>query len=226
MTCTDRYRKLYAGVIYDAMYYDLGYRGRFVINRGVTMLAGDPPMVGPAFTCWGTRPSAFNEHASLSDHLDTARLEIFAAMQSGEVVVMDTDRDGTIAHFGDVTAQVMQQAGIVGAVLDGYTRDLGRIRSMGFSLFARGAQPQDAYGKWGLLRHGDSVQFETTGGNRIVINPGDWIFGDADGVLVIPRKLVTEVLDLAEARHAREQEIRAALKTETPAEVYWRMGRW
>jgi len=222
----ERYRKLYAGAIYDALYYDCHYRGRFVINRDIKMLSGLPPLVGPAFTCWGTRPSAFKESRACADNLDLVRLEIFEAMRPGDVVVMDTDRDGTVAHFGDITAQIMAKAGVAGAVVDGYTRDINEIRMARFPLFARGSQPQDAYGKWGLLKCGIPVQFETTGGNRITVNPDDWIFADHDGVLVIPQALAEKVCGKAEVRAEREKKIRESLLTGEPRQVYERLGRW
>ena len=221
-----RYQALYAGVVYDALYYDVGYRARFVIDRDIGMLSGSPPVVGPAFTCWGTRPSACKESAAVVDSMDLARLEIFEAIQPGDVVMMDTDRDKTIAHFGDITAQIMAKSGVAGVVIDGYTRDVGKIRAMDFPLFARGSQPQDAYGKWGLLRHGLAIQFETTGGNRIIVEPGDWIFADADGVLEIPRAMVEEVCEKAERRMEKENEIRQELQTHSLREVYERLGRW
>ena len=91
--------------------------------------------------------------------------------------------------------------GVAGVVINGYTRDLSRIREDGrMPVFARGAQPQDAYGKWGLLKHSIPVQMETTGGSRITIHPGDWVFGDADGVMVIPSKLAAKVATAAEKR--------------------------
>lgn len=218
----EQYKRLYAGVIYDALYYDLGYRERFVVTREIRHLAGSPlPIAGPAFTCSGIRHSY--QAGDERDENDRLRLSVFESMRPGEVVVMDTDRDATVAHFGDITGQVMEQAGIAGVVVDGFTRDIGRIT---LPLFARGVQPQDAYGKWALREFGKPVNLTTTGHSRIRICPGDMVFGDRDGVLVIPKRMVEEVAEKATERTRRENEIRAKLKTRSPREVYDEVGRW
>jgi regulator of RNase E activity RraA len=223
VSLTDRLKKLYAGVVYDAAYYDVGHRERFVICRGVRHLAGDVPLVGPAFTCWGTRPTVHGKHQDI-DEADAHRLKIFEAMKPGDVVVMDTDGDTTVAHFGDITAQIFEQQGVAGVVIDGYTRDIGRIH---LPTFARGVQPQDAYGKWALQNHGKIVAFWTSGRNRIEVHPGDMVFADRDGVMVLPSKIVEDVVDAAEKRAVKEQEIRDWLSSGAgPREVYKRLGRW
>lgn len=223
----ERYQKLYAGLVYDALYYDCTYRNRFVLDRGIHAMGGPLPVVGPAFTCWGTRPTAFVQTQDEVEHLDSARFGIFESIMPGEVVVMDTDRDRTVAHFGDVTALMLKAAHAAGVVIDGYTRDTSRVHAVGFPVFARGSQPQDAYGKWGLLKCGGPIGIQTTGGSLVVIGPGDWIFGDADGVLVIPKRLAEEVCTLAEKRKECEDEIRAALHSgDTPSEVFQKFGRW
>lgn len=227
-TISERFKRLYSGVVYDAAYYDIGHRERFVIERGIRFLAGhkdELPMVGPAFTCWGTRPTVYGEDAG-HEEADRIRLDIFEAVKPGDVVMMDTDQDTTVAHFGDITAAILSsQRGAAGVVIDGYTRDVGRFHLP--PLFARGAQPQDAYGKWSLQKHSEPILFTTTGGNRITVNPGDLIFGDLDGAMVIPAGIAEAVADAAEARLASENAIRRSLEIGlTPREVYERCGRW
>jgi len=225
-----RYRKLYAGVVYDAVYYDVGHRERFVIDREIGLQLYDVrmPAVGPAFTCWGTRASTFTESADVFDKRDAARLAIFEAMQPGDVVMMDTDQDTTVAHFGDITATICHQRGVAGVVIDGYTRDVGRIgvSELGVPVFARGCQPQDAYGKWALQKHGEPVLFNTSGGNRVTVRPGDLIFADYDGVMAIPAQIAIDAVPFAEERAAKEAEIREALRTRPLREVYEKLGRW
>lgn len=224
MNLIDRYRQLYAGVVYDALYYDVGYRERFVIERSIRHLAGPVPMVGLAFTCWGTRPTVHGTAAGIDD-ADAVRLDIFEAMQPGDVVMMDCDQDATVAHFGDITAQILQQRGVSGIVIDGYTRDVGRLPGS-LPVFARGAQPQDAYGKWSLQKHGEPVQFTTSGRSRITVYPGDVVFGDLDGVIVIPQQIAAEALEAAEKRLRTEDSIRKLLATGSPRAIYETLGRW
>lgn len=224
MSLIERLKTLYAGVVYDAAYYDVGHRERFVVTRDVRHLVGDVPLVGPAFTCWGTRPTVHGDAGDI-DAEDAKRLEIFEALTPGCVVVMDTDGDTTVAHFGDITAQICERAEVAGVIIDGYTRDIGRIT---LPTFARGVQPQDAYGKWALQQHGTDILLSTSGGNRIRVWPGDMVFADIDGVMVIPQGLVGDVVSAAEKRASREREICRALlrRKATPQGVYEELGRW
>ncbi len=220
----ERYRKLYAGVVYDAMFFDLKHQEPFVVDRAIEQLTGPAatPLVGPAFTCWGTTIDGADPST-----LDTARLNVFDAIPSGSVVMVRTDHDSQVAHFGDVSAAIAQRAGAIGIVIDGYTRDLQRIDRMGFPLFARGRQSMDAYGWWYLGGHSESIGIATHDGRDFVVDPGDLLFADRDGVLVIPQRLAADVLEAAEKRAKREDNIRQAiLAGEKPMEIYRRLGRW
>ncbi len=220
----ERYRKLYAGVIYDAMAFDLKHQEPFVMDRAVRHLAGPTePTVGPAFTCVGVR----NHHDDIAVDVDTRRLEVFGAIPHGSIVVMRTHHDCEVAHFGDISALIAKTAGAVGVVIDGYTRDIGRIDHLGLPLFAKGVQPIDAYGWWSLVRHSESIELSASGGANLTVEPGDLIFADRDGVLVIPQDLAADVLEAAEDRAKGEDKIREAiLAGEKPMDIYRRLGRW
>ena len=93
-------------------------------------------------------------------------------------------------------------------------------------MFCRGAQPQDAYGRWQIVAYQEPVVLGGPEG-PVRVEPGDWVFGDADGVIVIPEALGKKVCALAEVRLAREEVIRREL-TEAGdiTELYERVGRW
>lgn len=225
----ERYRKLYAGVVYDAMAFDLNYQKPFVVDRGIRQLAGPcDTLVGLAFTCRGvTIEPAFNEDACDPAQYDALRLDVFEAIPDGSVVMMRTDHDREVAHFGDISALIAKTAGAKGVVIDGYTRDVRRINEMGFSVFARGRQPIDAYGRWYLQNHSNSIGFAAHDGQSFRVYPGDLIFADGDGVLVIPQGLAADVLEAAEKRAKGEDEIRNAIKAgDSPMDIYQRLGRW
>lgn len=219
----ERYKRLYAGVIYDTLYFDLAYWKPFVIDRAIEQLAGPcDTLVGPAFTCWGTTVNGADPST-----VDKARLDVFDAIPFGSVVMIQTGHDSQVAHFGDISALLAKRAGATGVIIDGYTRDLQRIDQMHFSLFARGRQPMDAYGWWYLAGHSASIVLSARGGQNIVVEPGDMIFADRDGVLVIPQRLATDVLVAAEKRAKAEDDIRAAINAgESPMDIYRRLGRW
>jgi len=218
----ERYRKLYSGVIYDALVFDLHYRPASVVMPGlVSRLAGPrEPLIGPAFTCRGRRVRAGDDVGKL----ESIRLDIFSQLPSGSVMVIDTEGDEGVAHFGDVSALIAHTAGVAGIVIDGYTRDIDAIDEAGVPLFARGARPVDAYGRWALVEKGKALTLSEAG---VSIFPDDLVFADGDGVLIIPHDRVADVLDPAERRAANEDAIRAAIRAGEPIkDIYRRLGRW
>jgi regulator of RNase E activity RraA len=105
-------------------------------------------------------------------------------------------------------------------VLDGGCRDVRFIRDEGFPVFCRFVTPEDSTWRWEL----EATQAPITIG-AVVIEPGDWIVGDDDGVVVVPSAIAEDVLREAEAKAATESEIRRAVRAGTsPLEAYERYG--
>ena len=147
-------------------------------------------------------------------------LEMLGAVPAGQVAVYQTN-DRVSAHFGELSATSLASRGCAGAVIDGGTRDADYIVGRGFAVFARYATPQDCVPRWELLAHGD-VTIEI-GGVRVA--PGDWIVGDGDGLLIVPRDHVETTLAEAEEKVATENEIREAVRGGVlPLEAYERYG--
>lgn len=82
--------------------------------------------------------------------------------------------------------------GARGAIIDGYTRDVPQITAMKFPTFATGRKPVDSAGRSIVIDHGCPVRC-----GDVLVNPGDIIFGDTDGVVVIPKELEKKVIPLA-----------------------------
>lgn len=223
MTLCDRYERLYAGVVYDAMCFDVRHPHPFVVHRDVKPVwppGSRPVLFGPAFTCRG-------ERVRDAGHLDdTVRLRMFDAFTPGCVQVLDTGGDDSVAHFGDISGKFARRAGAVGAVIDGFTRDARLLEQDRFPVFCRGTQPVDAFGRWQIVAYQVPVTLDGIEG-RVPVAPGDYVFGDPDGVLVIPQALGERVCLLAEERLAREEEVRRRLGgPEDVLSLYQEIGRW
>ncbi len=108
--------------------------------------------------------------------------------------------------FGAIMALGCQIKGIAGAVIDGGCRDVEEIEELGFPLYARGINPGGTV-KETLGMIGVPIQ---CGG--ILVNPGDIVVGDRDGVVVVPAEQALQVLDKAKAIMDRELKIRELLK--------------
>src|SRR5204862_4353640 len=90
-----------------------------------------------------------------------------------------------------------------------------------FPVFSRFTTPQDSTGRWELVAHGDVVL--EIGGVRV--GRGDWIVADRDGIVVIPRGVVEDVITAAEEKAATENEIRKAVRGgKTPLDAHQRYG--
>lgn len=216
-----RYEMLYSGVIYDALRLEIGYEAPFVLDRQIHKLSGQQwPMVGRAVTARGRLYREPNPEIAISP------CAMFEQISEGDVLVIDTMGDDVVAHFGDVSASLAKQAGAVGCVIDGYTRDSDQLAAMWFSLFGRGVTPQDTMGTWGIEATGVPLCLRGTAG-PVSVHPGDLIFGDGDGVLVIPASQIDAVSNIAVKQMFVErnmvESIRAGM---APADVFKEFGKW
>lgn len=218
---TERAKKLYAGVMYDTMVFDLKINKNFMLRKEVKPCWNfSEVLFGPAFTCKGERVLD-QEHID-----DTIRLKMFKQFYNGCVQVISSGGYREVAEFGDISGKIAHKFGAAGAVIDAPTRDVKLIEQDGFMLFSDGAQCTDAYGKWQITEYEVPVTMPGIHGN-VEINPGDYIFGDPDGVLVIPKNLIEKVISGAEERLKRENLVRKEIyNINDILELNNRIGRW
>lgn len=223
-----RFEALYSGVVYDALAFDLLCDREVVLHREIASVSAcreternQRVVFGRAATCRG---EVVRNPATDID--DMVRLRMFDSFSPGCVQVLDAGGDESVAHFGDISALLARRAGAVGAVIDGFTRDSRFIAEMGFSLFCRGTMPVDAFGRWQIVDFNNEISLRGQNG-PVSISPADFIFGDGDGVIVVPGELVEEVLVNAEARASREDKIRREFADGRDIfETYDAEGRW
>lgn len=126
------------------------------------------------------------------------------------------------AQFGELSATALAAKRCPGVVLDGGTRDVEFIVGAGFPVFCRHVTPEDSVPRWEALRWGEAVEI---GGVRV--ETGDWVLGDADGVVIVPAARRDEVLAAARQVVGTENEIRQAVgEGMTPLEAYDRYGKF
>lgn len=123
--------------------------------------------------------------------------------QPGDVIVVDVEGDLHGAIIGEIMATLAEKRGVAGFVLDGCIRDLEAIQEMVFPVFAIGASPRGPY------KDGPGeINFPISCGG-VIVNPGDIIVGDRDGVIVIPPSDAVQIYE--EAQKVVEKET-ASLK--------------
>lgn len=111
------------------------------------------------------------------------------------------------AHLGEVMGTVSQRVGSVGVVTDGGIRDLPELTRLGYHCFARGLTP--SHGNPRIIQVGIPVVID-----GILINPGDLLHGDANGVTNIPLHLANQVPEAAEQVHNDEARLLDYIKSE------------
>jgi RraA family protein len=128
--------------------------------------------------------------------------------QPGDVIVVDGGGDLTNALIGEIMVSEAIAAGIAGFVIDGAIRDLGAIRAGHFPVYAAGVTHRGPY------KDGPGEINVPIALDGMVIEPGDLIIGDEDGLLCVPFGDTETVLKAARAKHAAEDislaEIRGA----------------
>ncbi len=116
----------------------------------------------------------------------------------GCVYVFDTGYDTQAATFGEMSCHLAKSLGCVGVVNEGMTRDSRKVLEIeDFPYFSLGTTP-NAYGGWRVMDVNVPIYLRGHLRHSVIINPGDFIFGDDDGLQVIPKDLVDEVLLVAE----------------------------
>jgi regulator of RNase E activity RraA len=91
-------------------------------------------------------------------------------------------------------------------VVDGLVRDVGKIEEIGFPVFAAGIKPVDSMGRGIVTAYNVPVEC-----GEVLVQPGDFVFGDRDGIIVVPREMVKQTIELAADKVRRENSTRAEL---------------
>jgi 4-hydroxy-4-methyl-2-oxoglutarate aldolase len=142
-------------------------------------------------------------------------------LKPGDVVVLacngPTER---IAPWGELLSTASKMRGAAGCVTDGLVRDVRQIRELGFIVFHGGIGPLDTRGRARMMERDTPV--ECAG---VHVRSGDIVFGDVDGVVVIPRDVEAEVVRRALEKVSGENQSREALQQgEKLADVFRRLG--
>lgn len=129
--------------------------------------------------------------------------------QPGDVLAINAGGETNRAVFGDILGEICLARGIAGVVVDGAVRDIDELTGQGLAVYARGISPA---GPW---KNGPGrIGFPVACGN-IVCHPGDAIIGDSDGIVIVPRANLTDVIERTQAQDQTEQRMRDTIKAPT-----------
>lgn len=186
----ERYRRLYGALIFDVLDH-MGYPNQAASHQ-LEPLSPDMKLAGPAFTVKGTSSTVKDESKRYK------RLAMIKQMTFPCIEVRDAGTPFNVALYGELSATSARAHGAVGALVDGGTRDCQYLIQMGFPVFSRYRNPVEAFGRWMMLDYQVPVRIHGELSESVIVHPGDFIFGDLDGVMVIPRDLTITVLEECE----------------------------
>jgi regulator of RNase E activity RraA len=126
-------------------------------------------------------------------------IEAMDSLGPGDVAVHSTDAAGTNAPWGELMSTVAKRNGAVGCVCDSNIRDCRKIMEMQFPVFHAGIRPLDSMGRGRVMAYDVPVRC-----GEVLVRPGELVFADFDGVVVVPRGLEDESLRLAYEKVTKE----------------------
>src|SRR5437660_2930604 len=189
---------LYTAVVADSL-DELGYHNQ-AMNEHVRPLYPECRFAG-----WARTISCVDIF-HVPENTYAKEIEAVESLLSGEVAVVSTVGSKRNAPWGELLSTAARARGARGAVIDGLVRDVAKVQELGFGVFAAGIKPVDSKGRGIVVDYNVPAQ---CGG--IVVNPGDLIFADYDGVVVVPVGMVEDTLRLATEKVSKENHSRAEL---------------
>lgn len=163
---------------------------------GIMPLARSFRLIGRAFTIHYVPVSI--ERGTVGDYIDD--------LGPGDVVVLDNAGRLDATVWGDLLTSTAHRRGVAGTVIDGICRDIDRSIELEYPIYSRGNWMRT--GKDRVRVDGINVPV-SIGGVRV--EPGDYLRGDGDGVVVVPASRIDVVVSAAQEIHAAEEVIRAGI---------------
>ena len=220
----ERFKNIPSATVFDTM--DQMGNPNNVLSLRIRPLRNDMRIAGPAFTVKGARDP---RHHDEEPNVRPPKFDdwgMYRAMYPGCVVVIDGGSDEHCGLSGELMSYQSKQYGARGVVVDGGIRDgPGLLLIPEWSVFVRYTSPIESARRYCYVDFQIPIYLSGTLSRYVRVNPGDWIVGDTDGVVVIPQEIVTEVLAKAAEINEREEKSRRALREGVPYDEVFRLYR-
>lgn len=192
-------KNLYSGILSDVM-DGMGYHEQMIGNK-IMPLKDDTVIFGPAFTSIATVVYSMPENPLI------AQCKVVDQLGEDEIYVLVMRGGYNCAVFGELFATAVKGRKGAGVLLDGYARDLKALKEMDFPLFYAGRDPRTSKGRAEINECQIPIIID-----GVTIRPGDLIFGDIDGVAIIPKEIADEVIEKAIETMKSEDTVRENLQ--------------
>ena len=191
--------KLYSAVISDVM-DQMGHRVHSM----------DPSVkpIDPSMKTWGEAVTVYMETVTeVPEKPFQLEMEVLDSLKEGQIIVNQCNATELSAFWGGLLSNAAMGRKAAGAISDGGARDYDEIVELGFPTFCRGLSPYDSLGRMDGVDRDIPI---VCGGIRV--NPGDLLYGDVDGVVVVPQDIADEVIKRAWEKVRGESTVREELR--------------
>jgi len=195
---TERLAQCYSGAVHDVLRM-MGHEN-IVLPPDIKAIAPGTRLAGPVWTV-----SGHIDRTKTRDETLLGWCTLLSKAPAGHVVVCQPN-NREVALMGELSAQTLHTRGVLGYVVDGGSRDTDLVLAQGFPVFCSFLTPADIVQRWIPDRYGEPVTIGT-----VTIATGDYLLGDRDGVVIVPRPVAEEVVAKTEEVVATESEMRRAL---------------
>jgi len=207
-------RDCYTSVLHDVM-RGMGLRN-FTLPPRLRPLDPAGVLTGPAFTIEGRIDETADAHKTLIEWTG-----LLSRCPSGHVWVAQPHNQ-LVAQMGELSAETLHRKGVLGVVTDGALRDTNFILRLGFACWGTFHTPRDIVGLWLPTSVDQPIMIDD-----VRVNPGDWVHGDRDGMVVIPAAVLDEVIDKGVAAMTTESKVRRAIiEGMDPQQAYLTYGKF
>lgn len=204
----------YTSVLHDVM-RAMGLKD-FTLPPRIRPLNPEGILTGPAFTIEGRIIEGADAHQTLLEWTG-----LLSKCPAGHVWVAQPNNQ-MVASMGELSAETLHRKGVLGVVSDGALRDTNFILKLGLPCWGTHYTPRDVVGLWLPTSIGETIRIE-----GVTVNPGDWVHGDRDGMVVIPAPHLDEVIEKGVTAMATESKVRRAiLDGMDPQEAYIKYGKF
>lgn len=201
---------LFTAVVGDVM-DKLGLIHQF-LPQPIQALMDDMVLIGRAMTVLECNCASTNVSSEGKEHPFGIMFEALDSLKKGDVYLCTGAAN--YACFGGLMATRAQKVGAAGVVIEGFVRDVRELKKMNFPVFCTGKYAQDQGVRGRVVDYGCPLEFS----NGVRACKGDLVFGDVDGVVIIPQEQETNIIQLAFEKVLGESKVKQALVSGIPSE--------
>lgn len=202
----NRYEDVSTAMVNDVL-REMGYLYQTLPNN-ILPLKDSMKVAGIAFTVKGSK------NLDLTNEMEQRAL-MLESIPEDSVCVWDTSGDDESAQWGEIMTMASKKRGCRGAIVDGGVRDTNKVLEQDFPVFCKFKSSNGMLGRFRMIGYQIPIMIGT-----VHIYPGDIVYGDIDGCIVVPRDIAYEVLERAEQIRDNEVEIKKMVSSGVrPTEV-------